>query len=154
IARRLQCLAGPETDRLGVECGGHIHGAAQEIEPNRPLRGIGAEQRRLMLAPWIEQKTRAGFDDDAEMEFAESIAKEGKQASRVGIVRIERVIVQRQGDAAIAEVRQDSQGVVEPMMGETIGVVAETHPRPRDVLTERNKPPRTPKKHKENENAY
>ena len=45
----------------------------------------------------------------------------------VGFERVEVMNVERQGDAAVAELGEDLDSVLEPVMGEAVGVVAEEH---------------------------
>ncbi len=88
-----------------------------------------------MLVARVEQETRAGLDRDGETESAQPIADDRELAHRIGIVRVESVMVEGEGDAAIAQLSEDGQGVVEMVVRETIGIVAETHPRPRRFIS-------------------
>src|SRR5262245_45421176 len=101
LARRLRRRARPEADRLGAEEAGYIHSTAEEIESPLSLFLIGAEQGRLMFAPRIEQKASAGFNDDREIECPQLILDKGNLPASFRIVGIERVIIERQGNALI-----------------------------------------------------
>jgi len=46
---------------------------------------------------------------------------------QVGGERVEGVVVERQGDAAVAELGQDDEGVLQAVVGEAVGVVAKEH---------------------------
>ena len=59
--------AGPERDAIGVQSGGDIDGAAEEIDPAGAGSRIGADERRLVLMQRVEQEPGAGFDDAAEV---------------------------------------------------------------------------------------
>ena len=82
-----------------------------------------------MLAARIEQKTRPRLDDTAQPMFLQQSTNLGRALGQIGLERIENVMVQCQGDAAIAQIRDDRQGIFEPVMGEAVGVVAEEHLR-------------------------
>ena len=80
-----------------------------------------------MLAAGVEQEPRPGLDDAAQLVALEGLPDAADLAREVVAERVERVDVQRQRDAAVAQLREDRQGVLEPVVGEAVGVVPGDH---------------------------
>ena len=116
-------LAGPETDALSLEFVRDVDGAAEEFEPD--LSAVGANQSGIMFLLRIEQIARAGLDDDAQLEFVEQLP-EMDEIGGLGRERIAMIVVQRQGDAAVAAFGDQFECVLELMMRPAVGVVTET----------------------------
>jgi len=89
------------------------------------VRRVGVDEGGLVLAPRIEDEPRARLDDDGEIELFEQRTRRAQL--RVGrVIRGEMIRVGREGDGAVAQLRDDVQRIVEPVMREAVGVVAES----------------------------
>src|SRR5512132_3119768 len=82
----------------------------------------------MMLLARVEDVPRARLDDDGEVEPVEQRARRAQLGVR-GVIGGKVVRVRGERDGAIAELRDDVQRVLEPMMGEAVGVVAEPDAR-------------------------
>ncbi len=80
-----------------------------------------------MFSPGIEQKSRAGLDDAAKLQISQQAGDALALTVAISAERIERIMIKRDRDAIVAKLRQDEQRVIEPMMRETVGVVAKKH---------------------------
>src|ERR1700722_14182718 len=80
-----------------------------------------------MFATRVEQKAGAGFDDRTQRVFFQQNLHVRKLPAEVKVKRIERMVVERQSNTAISQLRQDDKGVIEAVMGEAVGVVAKQH---------------------------
>src|ERR1019366_2914993 len=69
----------------------------------------------------------AGFDDAAPLQPVEQRTNAFALPGAIGIKRIERVMIEGDGDREIAEIGQDLQGFFEPMMGESVRIVTQQH---------------------------
>ena len=118
-----------------------MNGMQQKREPLLPFAWIGADQRGLMLAPRVEQEACPGFDRRTQLQAIQQ-ASHGPEVSGPGgvaDVRIEGMKIERECDAAVAQLGQDLEGIFQPMVGEPVGVVPEQHAEP---LRRRVRPPR------------
>ena len=99
----------------------------EEVEPDRALLGRGADERRLVFAAQVEDEARAGLDYAAHP-VAGQLPGQSRDAHRqFGRARVEVVDVECECHAAITEIGEDLDGVLEPVVGEAVGVVAEEH---------------------------
>ena len=119
--------AGPERHRLGAEHVGEVAAAAQEVEPARAALGRRRDERRLVLGARVHEVARAGLDDDAEAELVAPRAHPlGPRRSVVG-ERVEVLHVEGERDAVVARVGEQRERVVEPVVGQAVGVVGVLH---------------------------
>src|SRR5581483_11911198 len=92
-----------------------------------PLAALdpGTQERRLMFAARVEQEPRARLDHRTQPIALEQ-GTDGRELGREARgERVEGVVVERQGDGPVTELRQDRQGVFQAVMREAVGVVAE-----------------------------
>src|SRR5262249_272086 len=101
--------------------------AAEKIQSPLPFLGRRADQRRLVLLPRIEQESRSRLDHAAELQPFEQRADALRLTEPIRRERIERGVVQGDRDTLITQVGENEQGIVEAVMGEPVGVVAEEH---------------------------
>ena len=80
-----------------------------------------------MLAARVKQEAGPGLDHTAQVQTLQERANGIGSSWKVRRQGIERVIVQREGDAAIAELGENREGVFQAVVGEAVGVVADTH---------------------------
>ncbi len=80
-----------------------------------------------MFVARIEKKAGTGLNHAAELERFQQVPNGRQLLSEVAVKRIERVIIERKGDALIAQCLKNNDCVAEIMMGEAVGVVAEEH---------------------------
>jgi len=112
---------------VGVQSLGNFNGMCQEIQPPISVAGIRAQERRLMLPPRIEQKSRSRLDHATQMQRLKLISKRFAALGQIRLVGIQDVIIERQGHTSVTQFREDGKGILQPMMGEAVGVVAEAH---------------------------
>jgi hypothetical protein len=104
-----------------------MDGVTQKIEAALAFRFRGTDQGRLVLPPWIEQEPGAGLNDAAQIIFLKELVHPIHLFGQISFVRIERMVIERYGDTAVAKFSEDVYRVFQAMMGETIRVVAEEH---------------------------
>src|SRR5207245_5685623 len=90
------------------------------------LDGIFTQQRGPMLAPRVEEKARPRLDDQAEPQRPRLKADARHLAPHVARPGIEVRGVERDGAAAVAELGQQLQRLVETMVCHAVGVVTES----------------------------
>src|SRR5262249_11680345 len=115
----------PEADRIGAQLAGDADGMTEKIRAILPFFRRRADQRRLVLSPRIEQKTGPCLHDAAQPVFFEQPPYRLDATRQLRLERIQDVKIQRERHAAVAELRQDRQRILEAVMGEAVGVVAE-----------------------------
>src|SRR5690606_17113061 len=113
----------PERHALRPQVRGDLSGPTQEVHPGSGLVG---PQGRLTLAPRVEQETRAGLHHDAEPQFGQSRRDTTGLCRHVVGERVQMRVIQRQRHSRVTEIGDDGQGVVEPVVGETVGAVTES----------------------------
>lgn len=113
---------GPERDRLGAEVGADRDRPAQELDPQRR---VVVQQGRGVLAPRVEQVAGPGLDHQPQVQFGEPVAECRHPGRQRGRERVQVVVVEGQRHPLVAQVGDDPQGVVEPVVGEAVGAVAE-----------------------------
>ena len=118
--------AGPEGDGFRAEDGGDVDRPLQEGDPLAATRGVGGDERRLVLGARVEQEARAGLDDGAEAEPVETAAQRPGVALPGLGEGIEMVVVERQGDAGVAGFGHEVERVRQAMAAAAVGVVGET----------------------------
>ncbi len=84
-----------------------------------------ADQRRVVLAVRVEQVPRAGLDDAPQPEPVQQPGDVLGLLDHVVGVRVEVVVVEGERDGGVAEVGDHPQRVVEAVVGEPVGAVAE-----------------------------
>ncbi len=77
-----------------------------------------------MLAARVEQEAGAGLDHQGQPELLRQRADAGGPGGQVRAEGVQVVVVERERAAVVAEVGDQAQGVVEPVVGEAVGVVA------------------------------
>ena len=92
-----------------------------------PPLGFRAEQGRLVLAAGVEQEARPGFNRRAQAVVPQEVPHAAELLDQVGVVGVEGVVVERQRDPLVPQVGEDGQRVLQPVMREPVGVVAEKH---------------------------
>ncbi len=95
-------------------------------------RGVGVHQGRVVLVAGVEQVASAGLDHTGQAATVERLPDQidlPRQDRRL-FVGVQRSGVQGDGDAGKAFIGQQFDGVEQAMMGQAVGVVAESH----DVL--------------------
>ena len=80
-----------------------------------------------MLLAWVQQEAGSGFDDRAELMTLQGGGYLRELGGGSFLVRIECAVIQRDGDAAVADLGQQRDGVEEIVMSEAVGVVGEEH---------------------------
>jgi hypothetical protein len=116
---------GPAGDRLGAQVGADSHGPAQKLQALFP---VVVQERRRVLAPRVEQVSRAGLDHHREVEPAQQIGGAGNLPGGVRRERVQVVMIQRERHAGVAELGDHRERVGQPVVGEAVGAVAEAQP--------------------------
>lgn len=116
-------LAGPEADAFSAEFGTDVHRAPQELQTD--LSTFGADQRRMMFALRVEQVARASFDGDPQLQFFQELP-ESHEIGRLRREGIAVVIIECEGDSAVATISDDFERVLEFVVRKPVGVVTET----------------------------
>ena len=133
LARRIRARSRPERDALGVELAGDVDGTAEELDADRPTRGVRVHERGIMLEPGIEQEPGARLDHSrqtAPVEQRPDRLNLARQRVRV-FERIEGACVERDRHALVSLLGQQLDGVGEAMMGQAVRVVSESHEKGR-----------------------
>ena len=86
-----------------------------------------AQHRRLVFASRIEQEASASFDHAAQAMLFERSADFLAALSQISLERIQRMKIERDGNAFVAKLRENGDRVLEAMMREAIRVVAQEH---------------------------
>ena len=118
---------GPERDRLGAQVG------ADRAPPGAGSRSGGRGRRRAAASARACATGRAGSGRRSRSprpspSRSSTAGDRGDPAGQVRRERVEVVVVQGQRDAVVAEVGDDGERVVEPVVGEAVGAVAEPQP--------------------------
>src|SRR5437588_10381238 len=74
LRRRRRRHAAPQRDHFGTEIPCDGQGPLEEVTPTATVVGVVAQQRGLMLAPWIEHEPCAGLDDEPESQHLRQTA--------------------------------------------------------------------------------
>src|SRR5690606_22547723 len=101
-------------------------GPQEEVDAPGPVVRVRVEEGRTVLAAGVEDVAGAGLDGDPE---PECVQPPGDPVGAGGQVRGEGVevhVVEGQADSVVAEVGEQTEGVVETEIGEAVGAVAET----------------------------
>src|SRR4051812_40193479 len=80
-----------------------------------------------MLFAWVEQITRAGLNDRSQSMLREQRFGFAELAMEVFAVRIEACEVERDGDALVAQIREQLDRRRQAVLRESVGVVANPH---------------------------
>jgi hypothetical protein len=127
LGRRIDRRARPETDGIGPEFAGNANRLTQKVEPSLPFFRGGADQRRLMFAPRIQQKPRSRFDHTAQLQPFQLPAQRRHSFWQVRLERVQDVMVEGDPNGPVTKFREDFQSILQAMMGEAVGVIAEQH---------------------------
>ena len=98
--------AGPERNAIGVQVGGDVDRPAEKIDPPGAAGRVGGHQRRLVLGARVEQEAGAGFDDAAKMPLSQLSGDSFTLSGNVGVVRIERSVIERDRHALVTDLGQ------------------------------------------------
>src|SRR5207249_10168233 len=82
-----------------------------------------------VLAPRVEEKPGAGFHDGAQPVPCQEVGHAAGLPTPARRQGAEGVMVERQGAALVAQIRKNGEGVVQAVVGEPVGVVAEAQIR-------------------------
>lgn len=116
--------ARPQRHDLGAKVDREIDRASEEVTASRTIGRFVLEQRREVLAPRIEQEARAGLDRERETQIFGALAQPS-DASTVQVVEIELADIGRERDTFVAERREQLEGVTDPMVRQSVGVVSQ-----------------------------
>lgn len=116
--------ARPQRHDVGAEVDREIDRSSQEVCPSRTIGPFVFEQRGEVFAPRIEQEACAGLDRECESEIFGALAQPS-DASAVQVVEIELADIGRDRDTFVAERREQLEGVTDPMMRQSVGVVSQ-----------------------------
>jgi hypothetical protein len=91
----------------------------------RAAFGGWVQQGRFMLDAGVQQVARTCFDDQPQTQPAQPPAQAFGAALQIGFEGVEMMMVERQGHAVIAAVRNQRERIVETVVGRAIGIVSE-----------------------------
>lgn len=110
---------------VGAEVGGDVDGPQQQPGAGGAGLRVRVEEGRAVLAARVEDITGPRLDGHAEPQSAEPVRHVPGAGGEIRGQGIEVHVVEGEADAVVAEVREESQGVVQAEVGEPVGAVAE-----------------------------
>ena len=93
----------PGIQPIPAAVGTFIHFDAPFAAEKMPLQLDAGAAGTFEFASWIEEESRAGFDNAFQIEPKEQLADSSELPFALRVVRVERVIIQRQGYAFVAD---------------------------------------------------
>ena len=114
VGGSLRRPARPEGDRPRAERLADLDRPLEESQPQRAPFGLVREERRLVLAPRIEEESRPRPDRHLE---AVELPAPRRELRRARAERVEVVDVEREADPLVAALSQDRSGVVDSVWG-------------------------------------
>jgi hypothetical protein len=117
----------PQRNTVGFHPFGNVDRPAEEVDPASATGWVGRYERRLMLGSRIEKKPRASLDYAAKISRLEREHNLLELRGRSAVVRIERSMIERDGDASVSNVGQQTNCVEQIMMSEAVRVISEKH---------------------------
>ena len=90
----------------------------------RPALAARRHERRVMLAPRVQQEPSAGFHDRTHFVLSQQLARAPQLVGMIECVRIEQMVIERQRDAAVTMLRQQLQRCRQAVVRESTTVPA------------------------------